>query len=57
MVVQWLRLGAFTVEGLGSIPGQASKSLQATGQKKKKALVKDLNIVAFKAIFMYIAFI
>ena len=56
MVVQWLRLGAFTVEGLGSIPGQASKILQATGQKKK-ALVKDLNIVAFKAIFRYIAFI
>ena len=37
-MVQWLGLGAFTAEGMGSIPGQGTKVLQAMwhGQKKKK---------------------
>ena len=38
MVVQWLRLGAFTAMGPGSIPGQGTKIAQAVwcSQKKKK---------------------
>ena len=38
VVVQWLGLSAFTVVGLGSIPGWGSKILQAAqhGQKKRK---------------------
>ena len=37
-VFQWLGLGSFTAEDLGSIPGQGTKIPQATllGQKKKK---------------------
>ena len=37
-MIQWLGLVAFTVEGLGSIPGQRMKIPQATqcGQKKEK---------------------
>ena len=55
MVIQWLGLGAFTVEGPGSIPGQQLRCCKLLAKKKKK--VKYLNIVVFKAIFMYIAFI
>ena len=38
LAVQWLRVGAFTAVGLGSIPGQGAKIPQAVryGQKKKK---------------------
>ena len=37
-MVQWLGVCAFTLEGLGSIPGQGTKILQEVqcGQKKKK---------------------
>ena len=37
-MVQWLRLGAFTAVGPGSIPGQGASIPQAEwcGQKKKK---------------------
>ena len=36
LAVQWLGLGAFTAEGLGSIPGRGTKILQGSrcGQKK-----------------------
>ena len=36
-MVQWLGLGAFTAESLGSIPGRGTKIPQATrhGQKEK----------------------
>ena len=35
--IQWLGLGAFTAMGLGSIPGQGTKILQASqGSWKKK---------------------
>ena len=39
--VQWLGLWVFTVSGMGSIPGQGTKILQAKrcGQKKKKKKV------------------
>ena len=56
MVIQWLGLGAFTVEGPGSIPGQQLRCCKLLAPPKKK-LVKYLNIAVFKAIFMYIAFI
>ena len=41
-VVQWLGLGSFTAEDLGSIPGQGTKIPQATllGRKKKKPRYK-----------------
>ena len=41
-MVHWLGLGAFTAVGLGSIPGQGTKILQATqlGQKKKEASIE-----------------
>ena len=41
LVVQWLGLHALTAEGLGSIPGQGTKILQAAqhNQKKKKKKV------------------
>ena len=37
LVVQWLRLHAFTAEGPGSIPGQGTRIPQAAwhGQEKK----------------------
>ena len=35
LAVQWLGLHAFTAEGSGSIPGQETKILQATGMAKK----------------------
>ena len=40
LAVQWLRLCAFTVEGLGLIPGGGTKIPQAAwrGQKKKKVV-------------------
>ena len=36
LVVQWLGLCTFTASGLGSIPGQGTKILQAVCQGKKK---------------------
>ena len=36
LVVQWLRLGAFTAGGTGSIPGHRTENLQVVGQKKPK---------------------
>ena len=36
LVVQWLRLQAFTAEGMGSIPVLGTKILQAALPKKKK---------------------
>ena len=38
LVVQWLGLCAFTAEGMGSIPGQGTKILQAVwcDQKEKE---------------------
>ena len=38
LAVQWLGLGAFMARGLGSIPGEGTKILQAAwqGQKKKE---------------------
>ena len=44
LVVQWLGLGAFTAEGLGSVPGSGNEILIASwcGQNKKKK-TKHLN--------------
>ena len=36
LVVQWLELGAFTAEGLCSIPGWGAKIPQAEWPKKRK---------------------
>ena len=36
LVVQWLGLCAFTVKGVGSIPGRGTTILQAVWPKKKK---------------------
>ena len=36
LVVQWLRLHTATAGGTGSIPGQGTKILHVTQQKKKK---------------------
>ena len=45
--VQWLGLHAFTAEGLGSIPGQGTKILQATlcnqKKEKRKKRMRDWN--------------
>ena len=47
LVVQWLELRAFTAKGVGSIPGQETKILQATwcaannNNKKKISLLKQ----------------
>ena len=38
LVTQWLGLCAFTAEGLGSIPGQGTKILQALRPKNKKVI-------------------
>ena len=35
-MLQWLELHTFTVLDLGSIPGQGTKILQATGYGRKK---------------------
>ena len=35
-MVQWLELGASAARGLGSIPGQGTKILQAMQPKEKK---------------------
>ena len=42
MVVQWVRLGIFTAEGPGSVPGQGTKIPRAMrhGQKKKGNIIK-----------------
>ena len=37
-MVQWLGLCASTAEGMGAIPGQATKILHAVWPKKKKVL-------------------
>ena len=36
LAVQWLGLCAFTAEGMGSIPGQGTKILQAAPHNRKK---------------------
>ena len=46
LVVQWLRLSAFTVGVLGLIPGQGTKILHAVcGQKTKTTTTKGLCFV------------
>ena len=37
LVVQWLRLPASTVGGMGSIPGRGTKILHAAWRSQKKA--------------------
>ena len=41
LAVQGLGLHTFTAEGLGSIPGQGTKILQAVPGKKKKSLTQE----------------
>ena len=45
LVVQWLRLHAFTAEGVGSKPGRGTKILQAPwrGQNKNKQTTTKLD--------------
>ena len=38
--VQWLGLGTFTAEGLGSIPGGELRSQKPCGQKKLNKIFK-----------------
>ena len=45
LVVQWLGLRAFTVEGVGSIPGRGTKILQAVQCGQKKRMLVDRNMV------------
>ena len=40
LVVQWLRLGAFTAVSLGSIPGWGTKVPRPCGTAKKKKKIK-----------------
>ena len=47
LVVQWLGLCTSTAEGLGSIPVEGTKILQATWPGKKKKLEKN-----FKCVFI-----
>ena len=35
LAVQWLGLGTFTAEGLGSVPGRGTKILHVAKKKKK----------------------
>ena len=46
LAVQWLGLPAFTAEGLGSVPSQGTKILQATwhSQKQKQKQNKRHNL-------------
>ena len=37
-MVQWLGLHTFTAEGLGSVPGRRTKTLQVRGAAKKKKI-------------------
>ena len=41
--VQWLDLGTFTAEGLGSMPSQGTKIPQAAWPKKKEDLPSQLG--------------
>ena len=44
-MVQWLRLCALTLEGLGSIPGWGTKIPQAMWHGRKKKKKKDINLI------------
>ena len=52
LVVQWLGLGAFTAEGLGSTPGWGTKIPQAARcnekNKNKKIFLIKFNLIRFK---------
>ena len=41
LAIQWLGLGTFTAEGLGSIPGGGTKISQAMWSSKKKKEKKN----------------
>ena len=43
LVVQWLRLSAFTTRGPGSIPGQRTEIPQATWRSQKKKKRNEMN--------------
>ena len=51
MVVQWLRLCAFTAGGVGLIPGQGNKISYAAQPKKKKKL---WSVETCKSIVLFI---
>ena len=53
MVVQWLRLCAFTAGGVGLIPGQGNKISYATQPKKKKEKLWSVEIYKSLALFIY----
>ena len=44
LAVQWLELGAFCAEGLGSIPGQGTKISQASRPKKKRYKLSFIHL-------------
>ena len=54
-MVQWLELRASAAWGLGSIPGQRTKTLQATrcGKKKKKNCSYLVTLVTFPVLSSY----
>ena len=43
-MIQWLGLQVFTAEDAGAIPGQGTKILQATKERKKKIYIYIYNI-------------
>ena len=50
LVVQWLRLHAFTAEGLGSIPDRGAKILHAVqGSQKKKRERENNNSTYYRS--------
>ena len=53
MVVQWLRLCAFTAGGVGLIPGQGNKISYAAQPKKKKnyGVLKPVRVLFY--LFIY----
>ena len=57
-MIQWLRLSASTVGGMGSIPGQGTKIPHAArcGQKKKKMEGEILNILQTEKTIGFIIF-
>ena len=53
LVVQWLRLGAFTAVALSSVPGWGTKIPQATWYSQKK---KKFTFVKNKTMYVYFSY-
>ena len=48
LAVQWLELCAFTTRGMGSVPGQGTKILQALWRSQKKKKLNRKEFIWFR---------